>query len=208
MKRTLMAAAALLLASTAFAADMAVKAPPPVPDFLPAGAPGSWNAFYIGANVGFGRDDFGVTGIPGANGTGALGGIQIGHNWQVGQHFLWGTEVDFDWTDMKQNNVGGVNGLNAKLPRLGTARLRAGIVNNAWLFYVTGGAAFGQENVAVLGNMSAVGWTAGAGVEYKFARSWSLKAEYLHFDTTPLSGALSINSNGDIGRIGINYLFQ
>lgn len=72
----------------------------------------------------------------------------------------------------------------------------------------------------VVNNADAVGWTAGGGVEWKFDRRWSIKAEYLYVDlgsttdTSPNSNvgfSASIIHNHhlteNIARIGLNYSF-
>jgi outer membrane immunogenic protein len=101
----------------AFAADMAVKAPPP----LPPAPVYSWTGFYGGLNMGvsFGRASadvnyFAPSTIPSTvcgpagfalciNGSdrvdmnGPIGGVQAGYNWQSG-HYLLGLETDFQGT--------------------------------------------------------------------------------------------------------------
>jgi outer membrane immunogenic protein len=126
MHRVPIAIAALtaLIGTSAFAADMAVKAPPPP---QPSAAPAySWTGFYIGGNAGYGWSDPTVSVTPndGAaffftclgggfppGGTcipppsfnigSALGGLQAGYNWQVSQNWLFGLETDFDWSNIK-----------------------------------------------------------------------------------------------------------
>jgi outer membrane immunogenic protein len=116
MKKLATAIAALgLIGTPVFAADMAVKAPPPAP------APVfSWTGFYGGLNMGvsFGRASadvnyfapaiFGTTvcndpvteGALCINGSdtvtmnGPIGGVQAGYNWQNGSYLL-GVEADF-----------------------------------------------------------------------------------------------------------------
>src|ERR1700746_1877462 len=98
------------LGTPAFAADMAVKAPPsaPAPVY-------SWTGFYVGGNVGvsWGRavTDFnaapvildtnaGLISIPGFVGSsqadpiGIIGGGQIGYNWQFSPTWVAGLEAD------------------------------------------------------------------------------------------------------------------
>jgi outer membrane immunogenic protein len=60
-----------------------------------------------------------------------------------------------------------------------------------------------------------LGWTAGAGVEYKLSANWSGKVEYLYVDfgrTTYLSGLAGTQTdlrfNDHIARVGVNYAFQ
>ncbi len=127
---------------------------------------------------------------------------------------------------------------------LGTARARLGLLASpALLVYATGGLAYGgvKSTFAVSqfhpgpnltgfagGAMSStrVGWTAGAGLEWAFARNWSAKAEYLYYDlgsteagymlagTFPngavryvIGGALKSRHDGHIARVGLNYRF-
>src|SRR5262245_50477679 len=106
---TCVAAVATLIAAPAFAADMAVKAPPPAP------APVyNWTGWYVGLNAGasFGnvKTDFNVTPFvigtipdvsPGFAGSdrvypdGFIGGGQIGYNWQYSPLIVLGVEADF-----------------------------------------------------------------------------------------------------------------
>jgi opacity protein-like surface antigen len=97
---------------------------------------------------------------------------------------------------------------NDKVNLLGSARARLGYIAGPWLFYATGGFAWDldkftrtqltapqtaafpfidqnalQGGSAVTATHLRAGWTAGAGVEWAFARTWTVKLEYLHFDT-------------------------
>jgi outer membrane immunogenic protein len=104
MKKLVLAILAGLIGMPAFAADMPVKASPP----LPAPAYG-WTGFYLGANVGYswGRSHV-DTSLFGSNGLsrvqtdlgamspnldGIIGGGQAGYNWQTGWIVL-GLEAD------------------------------------------------------------------------------------------------------------------
>jgi outer membrane immunogenic protein len=104
-------------AEPAFAADMAIKVPPPA-----AAAPYNWTGFYLGVNGGYGWDPTTVTFDPGTFGAlvfapgfvptsgapvslsvhpkGWLGGVHAGYNWQAGT-WVYGLEADFDAADMK-----------------------------------------------------------------------------------------------------------
>lgn len=196
MKRLATVIAAIALFGTpAFAADMAVKAPPMAVKAPPPGPIYNWTGFYWGLNVGggFGRAGAdvnyfavvppppfpgstfcGVTGsvlgsalcINGANRVdmnGPIGGTQAGYNWQSGNYLL-GLEADFQGTgqsgrsNFTTNFSNGViiNGvghgtatisLTERIPWLGTVRGRVGYVANQWLFYATGGLAYGRIEV-------------------------------------------------------------
>jgi len=126
---------------------------------------------------------------------------------------------------------------------LSTVRARAGgLVFDRLLLYVTGGAAIGAVSAtgSVLGGNGGgvviwngatsevrTGYVVGAGAEYAIDRSWSLKAEYLHYDlgtiqhplqlaantltVTPLYASLggtSTRIRGDIIRVGLNFRFS
>jgi outer membrane immunogenic protein len=121
----------LAASGSAFAADMAVKAPPapsPEPVF-------SWTGFYVGGNLGasFGRaqTNFSVAPAPVTVNTGAvgvfnssvtvnssltgfagsdtvypsgfMGGGQVGYNWQFSPLLVAGLEADFQGADEKES---------------------------------------------------------------------------------------------------------
>jgi outer membrane immunogenic protein len=122
MKRLATAIATIALVGTpAFAADMAVKAPPPAP----APAP-TWTGFYGGIQFGGGWSDEVVNyspndpisavlisgnfgGPPGiqpmpndyrVSQSGAVGGFEAGYNWQAGSNWLVGLETDFSFSSI------------------------------------------------------------------------------------------------------------
>src|SRR5580704_11456609 len=97
---------------SASAADLPVV---PVPsDEVPTLVPGivfSWTGFYFGGNVGYGwlRNDptvsgGGISGSATQTMTGAIGGGQIGFNWQI-NHLVVGLESDFEASAQKANSV-------------------------------------------------------------------------------------------------------
>jgi outer membrane immunogenic protein len=109
----------------------------------------------------------------------------------------------------------------------GTVRARLGFLAAPnWMIYGTGGLAYGQVTYGALDylpNNSAtqsktnLGWTAGLGTEYKIDSHWSIKAEYLYVDlgkpnfspiaVDPVDYAVSLRTNLNIGRVGVNYAF-
>jgi outer membrane immunogenic protein len=152
-----------------------------------------------------------IPGTIGVSHSGFIGGGQIGYNWQYGPNWVWGIEADFDGVSAKGSATSvfpgsaALGGLypfttvfNRELDTLGTLRGRAGFLSSPnWLWYATGGLAYGETqigtvwscpncvppgNVALQTSNTAVGWTLGAGVEWKFAPAWSLKVEYLYVD--------------------------
>jgi outer membrane immunogenic protein len=131
---------------------------------------------------------------------------------------------------------------NNYLSYIGTARGRVGfLATPALLLYGTGGLAYGQANLSLnqfqqfgiavgwsnsTTSSTLVGWTAGGGLEWMFAPSWSIKAEYLYYDLgnqatqnqfvaySPSGPQWTYGSyatrqfNGNIARAGVNYHFN
>lgn len=218
MKKTLasaLAAASLLVAAPAFAADMAArpyptKAPPPVA-VVPAF---SWTGFYLGANVGYGWGS-GKEGIGDLDPEGWLGGGQIGFNYQFGNNVVLGAEADFQGSDIRDSVEDGVFDPRSKMDYFGTVRARLGYAFDNVLPYVTGGLAWGHNKITdrfddFSDDKTHVGWTVGGGVEYALTNNWTVKAEYLYMD---LGNEYYDSIGEDAGlkastaRIGVNYKF-
>jgi outer membrane immunogenic protein len=218
-------AASIMSVSAASGADLArrtyTKPPPPVvaPVY-------NWTGIYIGGNVGGGwSEDSGATlcseggvvngpgcqNVPGGtiNGSGVIGGVQAGYNWQVGPSWLIGIEADIQGADIKGSTTvngpfpffGGGFGLAAtrytaseRIDWFGTVRGRAGMTAGPVLLYVTGGLAYGHARLntdlvdpfpftfPASASVTKAGWTAGGGVEWGFAGNWSVKVEGLYYD--------------------------
>jgi outer membrane immunogenic protein len=203
MNKTLIASVVLVALSitTARAADLPVKAPPPPP--MPVF---SWTGFYVGANVGGAwsnnrwTDTLFLTNFNNSNSNGVfIGGGQIGGNYQIGQ-FVIGGEWDFDWAANNNNNSGiiipGVGNIVVTNNNrwITTVAARFGWAIDHWLLYgKAGGGWVGNNNVTITnvttgasltcGNFTNCGsntggWLVGAGVEYAFTNNWTVKAEY------------------------------
>lgn len=153
--------------------------------------------------------------------SGGLFGAQVGVNWQIGRFFVVGAEADWQWTG--ENDTARLFGCGAqttgffgaggqgfnnclndeqKLQSFGTARFRGGVTTGDWLWYVTGGAAWGQVNDSQTLTIATVipggplaagttssgfshekaGWTVGAGVETRLWGGFTAKLEYLYLD--------------------------
>ena len=220
----------------AAAADLSpmpyVKAPPPLPMY-------NWTDWYVGLNVGgsWGRqhatlDGFGTNSL---NMDGVIGGGQLGYNWQAaGSPWVFGIETDIQGSDEHNSNgafagPAGAIAYQQKFEWFGTLRGRVGWATGyegRWLPYITGGLAYGQNNINGGGNIGAVGlaftgtttqagWTAGAGLEWAFGGEWSAKIEYLYLDldtgqTFVLLPGVNLSTHhmtDNIGRVGINWHF-
>jgi len=115
-------------------------------------------------------------------------------------------------------------------------------VSPSLLAYGTGGLAVGRTTVssnyqdththggplggngAVTDSQFKLGWTAGAGLEYAYARNWTVRAEYMYVDlgtstanmiiTNPTHAPeytpfrTSVDMNAHIVRAGLSYRFQ
>jgi outer membrane immunogenic protein len=149
---------------------------------------------------------------------GWLGGGQAGFNWQTGALVL-GAEADIQASGQQGSNTFCTNGLIGPCPTLttpvapgtapftltvdqqlawfGTGRGRIGAGGDHFLFYLTGGAAFGEIKSdyrsagtlffappAVTGTTSVtrVGWVVGGGVEAHITDNLTAKLEYLYMD--------------------------
>jgi outer membrane immunogenic protein len=181
---TAVAALAMLVSTSALAADMAVKAPPSAPV-----APiYNWTGFYVGANAGYGWGGPGVsfdtpTFLP-AGATpaslasdphGFLGGFQAGYNYQWDRMVL-GLETDLDYASIRSSQTVSLVPINIyttsaeqKLNWLGTARARLGFLpSDRLLMYATGGLAYGRgtassSNSVTLGGPPACAFFLGCG---------------------------------------------
>jgi len=179
---------------------------------------------------------------------GMLGG-QIGYNWQFNPSWVAGLEADLDGVRARNNTsvffpgppgVPFTTTYSRSLEGFGTARARVGyLIAPALLLFGTGGADFGKAEIgsaficatcvppasaqASTSSSSTawrVGWTAGAGAEWKFSAKWSVKAEYLYANLGRQSNTIAYNyqansstltSSANIRvnafRVGVNYGF-
>ena len=213
-----------LATAPAFAADLPVKARPPM---APVETVWNWSGFYIGVNGGYGwaTSTHTAPGFTsgGFNQRGGLVGGTIGYNWQTGGAVL-GLEADLDWAHINGSTpcgVGLVSTCFTNMQAFGTVRGRLGYAAGNWMPYITGGLALadlsvGQNFPGVINNTDwRAGWTIGGGLEYLFTPGWSAKVEYLYADfgnsAIGYGGPLGINvseRNVNIIRGGINYHFN
>lgn len=192
--RVSIAAAALVVLSTAAsAADLPVKAAPISPP--PAI---SWTGFYIGAQVGGlwsheTRDTLSpLAEVFSQDGSGWLGGGQLGYNYQFASNFLAGIEGTFSGVSLSKESASAVfppSHYITDVDWLATVTGRLGYVAGPWLIYARGGYAATKvtfigttpgDYVSVDGTRS--GWTLGGGVEYMVMRNISVALEYDHYD--------------------------
>ena len=141
-----------LSASSAVAADLALKSPAAVAAPL-------WSAFSIGLHGGAGRansgledPDFQITyDRLTVNSRGALAGAQVGADWQFG-NLVVGGEIDASWSSIKGSLAPDPNfflsGLSAQYQALATGTARVGYAAGNLLGYVKGGVAWANIDYA------------------------------------------------------------
>ena len=186
----------------------------------------------------------------GGNGNGYLIGGQVGFNWQAGAAVFGIEADFDGVSALNTTIVGPSSAAafaapvttqyNQEINWLSTVRGRIGIAGSSTFFaYATGGLAVGEvklgsqficptcappaitESTATNANTTtALGWTAGGGLEVMITPHWSVKAEYLYVDLGSHSSMLtytyptgvstltsSVHNTFNIGRAGVNYKF-
>jgi outer membrane immunogenic protein len=185
------------------------------------------------------------------NKSGFIGGAEIGYNYQF-NNWVAGIEADIQGIAGQAVN-GSLTTASGSMTStltgsmdtrwLGTLRGRLGFVPiPTVLVYGSGGLAYSEVTATTSLSQSdsstgssgsgtggagfaelVTGWTAGAGVAWMFAQSWSVKVEYLHYDlgtasftwaaTDNTSGAIyqnettSVHNQGNIVRVGLDCLW-
>jgi outer membrane immunogenic protein len=231
----------------AAAADMAVKARPMVAPVMTY----NWTGCYIGGNVGggwhkqdanFSRNVAGTVFTPpvdlgSSEGSAFIGGAQVGCDYQFGGNWVVGAQGMFDFGNIDSSNTftdARVLGFSQQTRTrdifTGTARLGYLFVPQL-LGYVKGGGAWTRSNTSVFqpggillsetGSADRSGWTVGGGLEWMFAPSWSVFAEYNYMDfgrkdisfvAAPNTvGVATVNSTRltmQTALVGVNYKFN
>jgi opacity protein-like surface antigen len=206
---------------------------------MPAKAPPTydWTGFYVGAHFGgafnIGDGTIGPALLGGAmtsslDSSGALGGFQLGYNWQVAPHWLAGIEGELSWSaiEARTNYVNATTAvsLQSNYNNMQTVAARLGYVRGPLLTYVKAGGAWANVDYAVTAggavngsaslNAERSGWMFGTGIEYALSRTWSAKAEYsfLDFGSTTVASNMLVPGDQLAARdqvhevkAGVNY---
>lgn len=216
--------------------------PPKGSSTLPINGMGDWTGLYIGLNGGFGFANAKASGTIGGLNlsasqdlSGALGGGQVGFNWQAGSVVL-GLESDIQASGVSNSTVlcpasfcGSAVSIDDKVPWFATFRGRAGLAFERFLVYATGGLAYANLNskvtmpvggaTAELANWSSTraAWTVGGGVEFQISSNWFTRLEYLYLDTGSFQATVAIPGVGTLNptlhvteqivRAGVTYRF-
>jgi outer membrane immunogenic protein len=121
-----------------------------------------------------------------ARASGWVAGGYAGYNWQQGP-WVYGLETDLSGNGLKSSMSGGLTSVapcpgdaastSAKINWYGTARGRLGWTSGNFLFYGTGGLAYGKVDLSgsysavglstsALASSTRAGWVVGVGIEY------------------------------------------
>jgi outer membrane immunogenic protein len=202
--------AAVAMTGSAFAADMApryAKAPPPPPLVVYG-----WTGCYIGGNVGGGWERTGQAQIGKVDGTvifpnadygsstgsSVIGGGQIGCDYQFANNWVVGIQAMYDYGRISSSHVipaFPTFNSNVRVKDMWTVTGRVGYLFTPQLLgYVKGGGAWTSVDYVINGTvpvtfnsenafgMNRSGWTVGAGLEWMFARGWSVFGEFNYMD--------------------------
>jgi outer membrane immunogenic protein len=222
------------LATSAIAADLPVKAPPPAPAPVYA-----WTGCYIGGNIGwahvsrdFNNFNFGAFDNGNHNSDGFAGGGQIGCDYQFSSNWVIGIQGMFDGTDIKRDHFSVVfPGLtfHSKVQWFGTVTGRLGyLLAPSFMIYAKGGwgevngrvDVFNTATGAILStgnNRNVSGGDVGGGLEWMFTPNWSLWLEYDHIfgenktlvftNLQLVTFSQRVNRDLDKVLVGINWRF-
>jgi outer membrane immunogenic protein len=227
-----------LVPATALAADLGTPAPVPYYKAPPAAPQFSWTGIYIGGDGGYGwgtssgtlANSVGGFPVPYSyNVDGPLAGGFIGGNYQINQ-IVVGAEADWQWANLTGNSGAiapliGPYTVSSTVKDYGSLRGRLGFAVDHWLFFGTGGWAWGSWNTsyALTGTPpfftnsinSHSGWTAGAGVEYAFTPNLIGRLEYRYTDLGSASYVDTVSNSSELGnkvtindfRAGLSFKF-
>ena len=162
----------------------------------------------------------------GASGNGAVGGGQVGWNYQAGPWVL-GVEAAISAADINAGTAcaAGAFICSVNVDGLGTATGRLGFAFDQFLVYGKAGAAVEHSRDAMVlrpftafsfnGSATRSGWTAGTGVEFAFNPALSAFAEYdfLDFGTrgiamidfTGVGARVALSEHVHLVKVGLNY---
>lgn len=225
MKRTALFVAAILVSTPAYAADLGEVYIPESEGYLAS----DWTGFYAGIFGGYAGGKFEYHGTAGAgfpwvgDASGGLLGVQVGADYQI-NNFVIGGIADLAWTNLRGETNGAGALIKSSLQYTGSLRARAGVAMNSALIYAHGGLAFGSTDTSADFNgplpfhgNGRVGYTLGAGLEFKLTDQVSVFGEYAYtdlgnpivFSNTPPAAAFDLHETLRYHsvKVGLNYRF-
>jgi len=203
----------------------------------PVPAANDWTGFYLGVFGGLGASshDFGIV-TPGptaditVTGNGGFGGIQGGHNFDLGGAVL-GVSADLALANIGASvNVTGIGpgtiNANSTIDYIGTVQGRVGLPMDNLLIYAHGGYAYAHEKQSVTGlggtglnfDQGHNGYVIGAGIDYAINQNLSLETEYSYYSlgsADVVSGSAFLGAGTSLTeqtsfhalKVGLNYKF-
>lgn len=214
----LLAGSAVALAAPAFAADLYEPVPAaPVAEPVSQATAFDWTGAYVGADLGYGWGDYGITTSAGSGSRstdGFNGGLYAGYNYAVTPNVIVGAEMD---VQAGQGDKFDVQGSPVDVGTLwyGTGRGRIGYAFDNFMVYGTAGLAWAHANADFNGGSDSnthIGWAAGGGVEAALTDNLVARAEYLYMNTsketyTVGSESRKMDLDGSLVRLGLAYKF-
>ena len=180
-KRLGVVVGALGCSVTAQAADLPSRTAPPIFAAAPIINIDDWSGVYVGTTYGYGFNSFRNSQAASrtVNASGQAGGALVGYNFQSG-HIVYGVEGSIDYNVIRKINPGTVGLVPTHDDSLYDIRFRGllGYEFGAFMPFIAGGAVLNegyQYGTGGIGNVptwygqthQTVGWTVGAGLEYK-----------------------------------------
>jgi opacity protein-like surface antigen len=219
MKFRMIALATALFAAmsgVASAADMPTKAPPRYVDPVV-----NWTGPYIGAFVGYhaGRTtQSGCVGIcPSSSDAPNVwyGGVQAGYDWQMPNNWVFGLQARLPVVAEDNDvTIAGVN-FETRSRFQAAASARLGYATGMWLPYANVGIAVARNRITGPGGSDTnthFGVGAGAGIEYRLSRNWSVDLRYMYAvffkETYNIGGGPEkFGDNSSNVTLAVNYRF-
>jgi len=217
-------------------ADAYAAAPAsPVYKATPVTAPAArnWTGFYLGAHGGFAQAHTTGNQLT-IDENGGFGGVQMGLNYQILDHWVIGVEQDASFGNINGSAslppAGNTGTIGFKFDTLATFRERVGFTWDRVMMYETAGLALAQAKPSisvtapftefVQDNRLMTGLAVGGGVEVAATPNLLLRAEYLYLDFpnknffafpalagTPMDQSGSADVHMHIVRVGADWLF-
>jgi outer membrane immunogenic protein len=199
--------------------------------FLGAHAGGGWAEKDITDPVAVVENALGLAPTPGVttahvSPSGAVIGGQFGCDYQFAPNWVAGVEGAVSGATMKGDTTVALSDgtaalVTARTDFIGSVTGRLGYAVGRWLPYVRGGVAWAGDKYTITSNSfggfealdTRPGWTAGAGIEWAFARNWSARLEYDYYglgtrtiliDPTNL-GHVDVKRSVQTVMLGVNF---
>jgi outer membrane immunogenic protein len=182
---------------------------------------GLFDGWWLGGTIGGATSSTRFSGTHSdISGSGLIGGVTGGYNWQNGPIVI-GLEGDVltGEDEGNQHFDGGAYNAKTSLGTTGDLRLRAGVtVVPQVLVFATLGTALTDSNYAIIGSGGGstsdplFGWTVGGGAEVAFSKNWSARFDYQYtdFDSNSVSysgGKDKFDANTNSYRGSLIYHF-